>query len=152
MQIRHKKTNRKALSEIPNGGCYYDPEAESYNILAKYGEYGRKEGAMMVAITRVFEICNAYESGYGHGYEHDGHDDDYYHSDDLNEAYHLGYAEGMEQSAKEAEQPSPNNKLICLHCGYEQLTCFRCGSRNTMMRVDRHSKTIQSPKADNLTP
>jgi hypothetical protein len=106
---------------------------------------------MMVAITRVFEICNAYESGYGHGYEHDGHDDDYYHSDDLNEAYHLGYAEGMEQSAKEAEQPSPNNKLICLHCGYEQLTCFRCGSRNTMMRVDRHSKTIQSPKTDNLT-
>jgi hypothetical protein len=55
------------------------------------------------------------------------------------------YAEGMEQSAKEAEQPSPNNKLICLHCRYEQLTCFRCGSRNTMMRVD------QSPKTDNLT-
>jgi hypothetical protein len=32
MQIRHKKTNRKALSEIQKGGCYYDPEAESYNI------------------------------------------------------------------------------------------------------------------------
>jgi hypothetical protein len=51
-----------------------------------------------MTISRVFEICNAYGSGYGHGYEHDGHDGDYYKDPELNEAYHLGYREGINRS------------------------------------------------------
>ena len=45
-------------------------------------------------VSRVFEICNAYESGYGHGYEKDRKRGDYYHDPELCEAYKLGYDNG----------------------------------------------------------
>lgn len=49
----------------------------------------------------VFEICNAYKSGYGHGYEQDGKNGDYYSDPDLNEAYKYGYAAGYTNKTEE---------------------------------------------------
>lgn len=48
-------------------------------------------------VSKIFEICNAYESGYGHGYQHDGKQGDFFSDPDLNEAYNIGYAAGLEQ-------------------------------------------------------
>jgi len=48
-----------------------------------------------MSISKVYTICNAYESGYGHGYNNDGKNDDYYTDPELNEAYHIGYEEGV---------------------------------------------------------
>jgi hypothetical protein len=47
-------------------------------------------------ISRVAMICDAYESGYGHGYQHDGLDlSKTPHADpELGEAYQLGYEAG----------------------------------------------------------
>jgi hypothetical protein len=44
----------------------------------------------------VYEICNSYESGYGHGYAGDGFDlSKTPHSDpELGEAYQIGYDAG----------------------------------------------------------
>jgi hypothetical protein len=49
-----------------------------------------------MAISKVYQICNAYESGYGHGYNNDGKDDDYYSDSELNEAYKIGYRAGYD--------------------------------------------------------
>jgi len=46
-------------------------------------------------ISRVFQICNAYESGFGHGLQDDGLNEDYYTDDELNEAYKIGYNAGV---------------------------------------------------------
>ena len=48
--------------------------------------------------SRVFMICNAYESGFGHGLANDGLDRSKTpHSDpELGEAYQLGYEQGLE--------------------------------------------------------
>jgi len=48
----------------------------------------------------VFEICNAYESGFGHGVEGDGLKGGYYSDQELNEAYKLGYIEGEAREKK----------------------------------------------------
>jgi len=44
-----------------------------------------------MAITKVFVICNAYESGYGHGYEHDKLCNPFDKNTDEHEAYNIGY-------------------------------------------------------------
>lgn len=50
-------------------------------------------------------ICDAYESGVGHGLERDGHmDGDVYANPDLADAYEIGYAEG----ARRAENLAPD--------------------------------------------
>lgn len=46
-------------------------------------------------VSRVFEICNAYESGYGHGVNHDGLNSGPFVDDELNEAYEIGYNAGF---------------------------------------------------------
>jgi hypothetical protein len=44
--------------------------------------------------SRIYEICNAYESG--HGYQNDEKDGDYYSNPELNEAYKIGYRAGYD--------------------------------------------------------
>jgi hypothetical protein len=44
----------------------------------------------------VYTICNAYESGVGHGEQNDGHSKGPYKDVRLNEAYMLGYNTGLE--------------------------------------------------------
>lgn len=48
--------------------------------------------------SKVFQICNSYESGFGHGLANDGLDRSKTpHSDpELGEAYQLGYEQGLE--------------------------------------------------------
>jgi hypothetical protein len=53
-------------------------------------------------ISHVYEICNAYEAGYGHGVNKDGKNGEYYSDKDLNEAYKIGYLAGL-NSAKEED-------------------------------------------------
>jgi hypothetical protein len=50
-----------------------------------------------MTILKVYQICNAYESGYGHGYNNDGKDGDYYSDSELNEAYKIGYNNGNKE-------------------------------------------------------
>lgn len=54
-------------------------------------------------MAKVFEICNAYESGFGHGYDNDDRYGDFYADPDLNEAYKIGYQEGMSRCVSDAE-------------------------------------------------
>lgn len=61
-------------------------------------------------ITKVFMICNAYESGYGHGFNADGKDGSYYSDPDLNEAYKYGYEQGLE-NRKEMEETERSGLL-----------------------------------------
>ena len=49
---------------------------------------------MEESVSRVFEICNAYESGYGHGVKNDGLNGEYFSDQELNEAYNIGYKAG----------------------------------------------------------
>lgn len=48
--------------------------------------------------SRIFMICDSYESGYGHGLNEDGFDlSKTPHSDsELGEAYQIGYEAGLE--------------------------------------------------------
>lgn len=49
--------------------------------------------------SKVFMICDAYESGFGHGLQDDGHDNgaDLFTDPELAEAYTLGYQNGLEK-------------------------------------------------------
>lgn len=49
--------------------------------------------------SKVFMICDAYESGFGHGLQNDGHNDgSAIHGDpECAEAYTLGYTAGNEK-------------------------------------------------------
>ena len=52
-------------------------------------------------VSKIFEICNAYESGYGHGYNKDGKNGEYYSCPELNEAYGTGYKAGWHARPEE---------------------------------------------------
>ena len=58
-----------------------------------------------IKVTKVFEICNAYETGYGHGYQQDGKNRDYSDSD-LNKAYKYGYDIGFDKRVEETNAKS----------------------------------------------
>ena len=47
-------------------------------------------------MRKVYMICNAYESGFGHGLNNDGLNGDYYSDSELNEAYKIGYEAGQD--------------------------------------------------------
>ena len=52
-------------------------------------------------ISEVYRICDAYESGVGHGQKDDKHDNkssDLYAEKDMNEAYQIGYAFGLRKN------------------------------------------------------
>lgn len=53
-------------------------------------------------MSRVFEICNAYESAVGHGLEKDGKSDPPYDDAELNEAWKIGYNSGIEMADEKA--------------------------------------------------
>lgn len=52
-------------------------------------------------VSKVYMICDAYESGVGHGLQGDGHDNSkgnlFGDNKDLNEAYCIGYKLGDER-------------------------------------------------------
>lgn len=56
--------------------------------------------ATQQGISRVYRICNRYESGYGHGLKQDGLDlTRTPHSDvEMGEAYQIGYEAGVASS------------------------------------------------------
>lgn len=55
----------------------------------------------------VFVICDAYESGIGHGLQNDGlkYGRSYFASKEAADAYELGYEKGQENAAKPKELP-----------------------------------------------
>ena len=55
----------------------------------------------MCYISKVYQICDAYESGYGKGYNFDNGVNPY-SADELREAYDIGYKKG-EENRKEFE-------------------------------------------------
>lgn len=50
----------------------------------------------MGIVSRICEICNAYESAVGHGLLRDGKTDPPYSDPELNEAWEIGYKAGVE--------------------------------------------------------
>jgi hypothetical protein len=60
-------------------------------------------------VSRVFRICDAYESGVGHGQKQDGLSNDYYSDPELNEAYQLGYKKGQELSTVDVSNKTNEN-------------------------------------------
>ena len=48
-----------------------------------------------MTISKVFKICNAYETGVGHGQKKDGFSDGPYSDPELNDAYEMGYSLGF---------------------------------------------------------
>jgi adenylosuccinate synthase len=56
-----------------------------------------------MAITKVFMICCAYESGVGHGFEMDGLPNPYLPNTDEHEAYEYGYSEGIDKRMGEMD-------------------------------------------------
>jgi hypothetical protein len=59
--------------------------------------------------SKIYMICNAYESGVGHGQKDDGLPASY-GDDDLNEAYHIGYEFGFDKWQKHKQQEQENNQ------------------------------------------
>lgn len=53
-----------------------------------------------MTVSKVFMICNAYESGYGHGLNMDGKNGKYFSDPEHNEAYQIGYKEGFERAGE----------------------------------------------------
>jgi hypothetical protein len=49
-------------------------------------------------------ICNAYESGYGHGYKNDGLPNPHREGTTEREAYDIGYAAGYEERVYDQSQ------------------------------------------------
>lgn len=59
-------------------------------------------------ISDVFFICNAYESGFGHGAKNDGlNDGSIFANKQQGEAYEFGYAEGLKRSKREPVKQEP---------------------------------------------
>lgn len=68
-------------------------------------------------ISEVFRICDAYESGFGHGAKNDGLNDGSIFADKRQgEAYELGYAEGVNRSKREQAEQEPLVRF-CPGCG-----------------------------------
>lgn len=75
-------------------------------------------------ISDVFFICDAYESGFGHGAKNDGLNDGSIFADSRHgEAYELGYSEGLKRSKRAQEQAErePIKYLV-------EATCTKCGA------------------------
>ena len=49
-------------------------------------------------VSKVYMICNAYESGIGHGLKKDGLCNPYTPGTDEHEAYGVGYQEGVDRA------------------------------------------------------
>lgn len=60
-----------------------------------------------MGISKVYMICNAYESGVGHGFKMDGLINPHREGTDEYEAYDIGYEAGVEQR-KEKEKQCPS--------------------------------------------
>lgn len=76
--------------------------------------------------SNIYIICNAYESGVGHGQKIDGHDNangKLFSDPDCNEAYQIGYAFGKEKAEKKqknsnAAQWEDFNKMYNQACEF----------------------------------
>jgi len=56
-----------------------------------------------MAVSEVFIICNAYESGVGNGYRSTGAINPYGKNTNEHEAYELGYMQGIENRIEDTE-------------------------------------------------
>lgn len=75
--------------------------------------------------SRVFMICNAYESGFGHGLASDGMDlSKTPHSDpELGEAYQIGYDAGQKaKSPMKLTEAINANRVLDRFCLFIELT------------------------------
>ena len=52
-------------------------------------------------VSKVYMICNAYESGVGHGYQADDVENPYPITSNEFEAFDIGYNEGVDQKNEE---------------------------------------------------
>jgi len=69
-------------------------------------------------ISKIYMICNAYESGFGHGVNNDGLTGDYYADPEHNEAYKIGYDAGVERSKAPTKDVKPAPKCgLCKDTG-----------------------------------
>lgn len=92
-----------------------------------------------MAISQVMIICNAYESGYGHGYRNDGLPNPHPEGSDEREAYDIGYNAGwQERFSEQAEIGSlhnnpveSNRKKPCSSTCAHHVThpCEKCGQQ-----------------------
>ena len=64
-------------------------------------------------ISKIFKICNAYESGVGHGSRLDGKNIPPYQDPGCNEAYQIGYSAGTDMVDIRLVQKEP----ACEKCG-----------------------------------
>jgi hypothetical protein len=62
--------------------------------------------------SKIFMICDAYESGFGHGLQEDGHNglDNPYGDPDHNEAYQIGYQAGLERRHEQIADAKWNSR------------------------------------------
>lgn len=106
-------------------------------------------------ISRVYQICNRYESGYGHGLKRDGLDlSKTPHGDaEMGEAYQIGYEAGEERAAQgEAVQPEQAEHIATLEhvvdeCG--KLTDWANEAGKAMQTImDAYERRIRSLCAD----
>jgi hypothetical protein len=56
-------------------------------------------------VSKVYMICNAYESGIGHGLKQDGVCNPYFAGSDEREAWQTGYDEGKDRAKDDQPQP-----------------------------------------------
>lgn len=74
-------------------------EPDDEETIAKIREALAEQEKQEPEIGDVFFICDAYESGFGHGAKNDGLNDGSIFSDSRHgEAYELGYAVGLKRS------------------------------------------------------
>ena len=79
-------------------------------------EPAKEESAQQFALEEIEHICDAYESGIGHGLQRDGHNDGKaFANPDLGNAYVHGYQVG-EDRAKEAASANDPAKCWCSTC------------------------------------
>ncbi len=65
-------------------------------------------------VSKVYELCNRYESGYGHGLQNDGLDlSKTPHGDpEMGEAYQIGYNEGLKARDRFVDHVEKTKRLV----------------------------------------
>ena len=85
-----------------------------------------------MAVSKVFMICNAYESGIGHGYKSTGVISPHRGNTDEYEAFEIGYVKGIKnRNGGECKMKTIEFKEVCKECkgtGLYVGTTERCGA------------------------
>ena len=107
-ELRQAQTHHRIMGdcrECGEGPCKY-PVGNS--ALRAQADQQAQPVAGDDGISRVYQICNRYESGYGHGLKRDGFDlSKTPHADaEMGEAYQIGYEAGYENFTSPPAQPA----------------------------------------------